>query len=494
MTSRSCGRTIVTMWLLALANGSAWAQNFDNLLFHSLTPCRIIDTRHTSGGDHPLASTETRGFNVFGDLSNQGGSNTGCGLPEFDVSGNPQTIAIAVNFAAVNPQGIGNLKGWAGDVLQPIHAAVVNYQALNPNLNIANAVVMAVRTSGTLGGGSDIVINANGAGTEVVADVNGYFSAESPSAGALNLFLGLGAGSPQVTGIADTAIGVFAMPADTGGNNTAVGQGTLFGNTSGSINTAVGTGALANNTEGSNNVAIGGFTMQGNTTGSDNIAINGGNGIVFGSSNIDIADDGLAGDENNTIRIGAHAVQTRTFIAGIDSSNISSGDAVFVDPTSGQLGITSSSLRYKQDVRDMGDVGDTLMHLRPVTFNYKPEYDHGSHLLQYGLVAEEVAKVAPGLVQFDKDGQPQAVRYHFVNAMLLAEVQRLRADAAKRDAKIRELVAHQKRIENQWRAIDKLERQLKHEKALEVRLQQLEERCESPSIANVVQHRYTANR
>jgi len=142
----------------------------------------------------------------------------------------------------------------------------------------------------------------------------------------------------------------------------------------------------------------------------------------------------------------------------------------------------------------MGDVGDTLMHLRPVTFNYKPEYDHGSHLLQYGLVAEEVAKVAPGLVQFDKDGQPQAVRYHFVNAMLLAEVQRLRADAAKRDAKIRELVAHQKRIENQWRAIDKLERQLKHEKALEVRLQQLEERCESPSIANVVQHRYTTNR
>ena len=49
-----------------------------------------------------------------------------------------------------------------------------------------------------------------------------------------------------------------------------------------------------------------------------------------------------------------------------------------------------------------------------------------SHTRQYGLVAEEVAQVAPQLVVFDKDGAAQAVRYHFVNAMLLNEVQKQR--------------------------------------------------------------------
>jgi hypothetical protein len=64
------------------------------------------------------------------------------------------------------------------------------------------------------------------------------------------------------------------------------------------------------------------------------------------------------------------------------------------------------------------------MQLRPVTFHYKPEYDDGSHLLEYGLIAEEVARVFPELVQADRSGKPLAVRSHLVNAMMLNEVQR----------------------------------------------------------------------
>src|SRR5262249_56996117 len=40
---------------------------------------------------------------------------------------------------------------------------------------------------------------------------------------------------------------------------------------------------------------------------------------------------------------------------------------------------------------------------------------------QFGLIAEEVAKVNPGLVLFDKEGKPYTVRYDAVNAMLLNE-------------------------------------------------------------------------
>ena len=40
---------------------------------------------------------------------------------------------------------------------------------------------------------------------------------------------------------------------------------------------------------------------------------------------------------------------------------------------------------------------------------------------QFGLIAEEVAKVNPALVLPDKEGRPYTVRYDAVNAMLLNE-------------------------------------------------------------------------
>ena len=40
---------------------------------------------------------------------------------------------------------------------------------------------------------------------------------------------------------------------------------------------------------------------------------------------------------------------------------------------------------------------------------------------QFGLIAEEVAKVNPALVLPDKEGKPYTVRYDAVNAMLLKE-------------------------------------------------------------------------
>jgi trimeric autotransporter adhesin len=96
---------------------------------------------------------------------------------------------------------------------------------------------------------------------------------------------------------------------------------------------------------------------------------------------------------------------------------------VFVNGNA-QLGNSTSSRRFKDDIEDMGDASADLMELRPVIFHYKPAYDDRSHLLQYGLIAEEVAKVYPDLVQLDDQGRPQAVRYDLVNAMLLNEVQK----------------------------------------------------------------------
>jgi hypothetical protein len=56
--------------------------------------------------------------------------------------------------------------------------------------------------------------------------------------------------------------------------------------------------------------------------------------------------------------------------------------------------------------------------LKPVTFHYKEDT---TNTAQFGLIAEEVAKVNPALILVDKEGKPYSVRYEHINAMLLNE-------------------------------------------------------------------------
>jgi hypothetical protein len=84
----------------------------------------------------------------------------------------------------------------------------------------------------------------------------------------------------------------------------------------------------------------------------------------------------------------------------------------------GQLGTLASSERFKKDIATMEKASEAIMSLRPVTFHYKTD-TKGTP--QFGLIAEEVAKVNPALVLPDKEGKPYTVRYDAVNAMLLNE-------------------------------------------------------------------------
>src|SRR5262249_30484451 len=97
----------------------------------------------------------------------------------------------------------------------------------------------------------------------------------------------------------------------------------------------------------------------------------------------------------------------------------SSGVQVLIN-SNGQLGTLVSSARYKRDIQDMQDSSQGLYHLRPVRFRYKQD-PNGQP--QYGLIAEEVAKVYPELVTKGADGKMESVQYHELIPMLLNEVQ-----------------------------------------------------------------------
>ena len=60
-----------------------------------------------------------------------------------------------------------------------------------------------------------------------------------------------------------------------------------------------------------------------------------------------------------------------------------------------------------------------LRLLRPVTFKLKSD---GTGMRQYGLIAEEVAKVYPELVIRDEKGRIDGVRYDELTPILLNEV------------------------------------------------------------------------
>jgi hypothetical protein len=235
-----------------------------------------------------------------------------------------------------------------------------------------------------------------------------------------NTATGYNALASNTFGNYNTADGVNALFANIDGdNNTASGLRALFGNGTGSENTAVGVSALATNGGGSQNTAVGFKALLNNSGGNHNIALGHEAGINVGGlnnsrdNNIEI---GNAGDflDNATIRIGD--VQTRTFIAGISGSAVT-GSPVVVD-ANGQLGTATSSARFKKDIKPMDIASDAILKLKPVSFQYKSD---PTGTRQFGLIAEEVAKVNPDLVTRDRNGEIYSVRYEAVNAMLLNE-------------------------------------------------------------------------
>jgi endosialidase-like protein len=71
-----------------------------------------------------------------------------------------------------------------------------------------------------------------------------------------------------------------------------------------------------------------------------------------------------------------------------------------------------------KNIKPMDKASEAILALKPVTFQYKSDPAGAG---QFGLIAEEVAKVNPALVVRDRNGEIYSVRYEAVNAMLLNE-------------------------------------------------------------------------
>jgi trimeric autotransporter adhesin len=240
----------------------------------------------------------------------------------------------------------------------------------------------------------------------------------------------------------------------------AIGANALANNISGSGNTACGGGALSNFIQGLLNTAIGESALSNSVHGHDNIAIG-----FDSASNVTTA--------SNVICIGSSVaganVDNGCYIGNIAGQTVDPNGAgqVYID-NSGKLGVFLSSQRFKRDIERMGRASEAILSLNPVAFHYKSD---AKNTPCYGLIAEEVAKVNPGLVLSDKEGKPYTVRYDQVNAMLLNEflkehckVQELESTVAKQEASAAKqqaaIAVQQKQIEALTAGLQKVSAQL----------------------------------
>ena len=121
--------------------------------FHTLSPCRIVDTRNPSGayGGPALAGGGVRSFVVTGQ----------CGIPATAKS-------VAVNLTVTQPSSGGHITVFPAGGAIP-QTSVLNFSAGQTRAN--NAVLLL----GTGGSASFSTALPPGGTVHLIVDVNGYF-------------------------------------------------------------------------------------------------------------------------------------------------------------------------------------------------------------------------------------------------------------------------------------------------------------------------------
>jgi len=167
--------------LTALALSGA-AQAGGPYVIHTVSPCRVVDTRTAGAGPFPgsgqrLAANQIVDFYVTGtDITGQGGA-TDCGIPSDTAKG------VFINVTAVNPLGSGT-SGYL--TLYPYgeskpNASTINFQPDTKAL--ANGVMVPICDPAVSTCTYDLTV-ANGPGLAVhmVIDVTGYLAEEGGGA------------------------------------------------------------------------------------------------------------------------------------------------------------------------------------------------------------------------------------------------------------------------------------------------------------------------
>jgi len=293
---------------------------------------------------------------------------------------------------------------------------------------------------------------ANGVQNVFIGNEAGYSATENVYN---NLFVGNSAGRSNVSGNYNTYVGISAGYNSIGTSNAYVGNTSGFSNT-GSQNTFLGSESGIYTGSGSKNVCIG-YRSGYRSTGTGNVFIgNSANNTNFTtvsySNSVAIGDSAIV-SSSNQIRLGNDNI-TSFYCMGAYASTTSTAANLNVT-TSGLIRRVTSSKRYKTDIVPLEINTNNIYKLNPISFT-----DKNSHTRHFGLIAEEVAMVIPGLVGYAKEKDvipgsnsnkliPDAVHYPVLSVLLLKEVQKHELQIQEQQKLIKEL----KKVNSKWKKV-----------------------------------------
>jgi hypothetical protein len=270
------------------------------------------------------------------------------------------TVSISGSFTAGTTAGFitsqtGDITATAGNIVIPFANSTGTEGIIKSGSGTKN-LIYATNTG-------NIFLNDAGTLTFTTAFDNigiGFASLNSLTTGGVNTCIGVSAGQGITSGNENVCIGPQAGQfIDSGSNNVCIGEQSGRIMQFGINNISIGQSSLVNfmgpNTgQNDSNIAIGFESLRQMASGVYNTCLGNGSGsnytttennnLILGCQNGTIA-------ENNVIRIGniasgaypAVVTSTSCFIQGIAGNTVSNTQLVTIDPTTGQLGVTSTS-------------------------------------------------------------------------------------------------------------------------------------------------------
>ncbi len=270
----------------------------------------------------------------------------------------------------------------------------------------------------------DSMYIGNGPSQDITNSFVGYNAGQTMSAGFYNTGFGANALQNITSGNDNIAVGMDSLRSLTGGvNNVAIGSGAGIGLNS-SDNVLIGGNAGSNIFTGYSNIAIGTDAGMNLTSGSNNILI--GNGVLASSpttfDQINIGNTVYGSTANQRIGLGTLPGAERLVVNGdIRVGTTGSNGCILNYGGTALVGTCSSDIRFKKDIERLTSVGESLAQLQPSSYKWRqeefPNKNFGNQT-DIGLIAQEVQKIMPELVDQDSDGYLQ-VRYSSLPIYLL---------------------------------------------------------------------------
>jgi hypothetical protein len=122
----------------------------------------------------------------------------------------------------------------------------------------------------------------------------------------------------------------------------------------------------------------------------------------------------------NALNDGATVLARLNTTSGINYAF--SGGTTVVCASTGTMGISSSSERYKKNIEPTTVDTSAVLQIQPVTYEAKENHDEGVNPGQkfFGVIAEQIDSLGLNyLVQYDEQGRPNSFRYELLSVALL---------------------------------------------------------------------------